>query len=64
MMSMAHNGKEASMSAKPVVAATDGSEGSLRAVGWAAREAASRTDTHDESAAPSAVAASAGADQG
>jgi nucleotide-binding universal stress UspA family protein len=40
MMSVAHNGKEASMSAKPIVAATDGSEESLRAVGWAAREAA------------------------
>jgi nucleotide-binding universal stress UspA family protein len=39
MMSMAHNDKEASMSAKPIVAATDGSEESLRAVGWAAREA-------------------------
>jgi len=39
MMSMAHNGKEASMSAKPIVAATDGSEESLRAVDWAAREA-------------------------
>jgi nucleotide-binding universal stress UspA family protein len=39
MMSVAYNGKEASMSAKPIVAATDGSEESLRAVGWAAREA-------------------------
>jgi nucleotide-binding universal stress UspA family protein len=39
MMSMAHNGKETSMSAQPIVAATDGSEESLRAVDWAAREA-------------------------
>src|ERR1035438_4546959 len=31
-----------SMSAKPVVAATDGSEESLRAVDWAAREAVLR----------------------
>ena len=30
------------MSAKPIVAATDGSEESLRAVDWAAREAALR----------------------
>ena len=30
------------MSAKPIVAATDGSEESLRAVGWAAREAVLR----------------------
>ena len=42
MMSVAHNGEEASMSAKPIVAATDGSEESLRAVGWAAREAVLR----------------------
>ena len=42
MISMAHNGEEADMSAKPIVAATDGSEESLRAVGWAAREAALR----------------------
>jgi nucleotide-binding universal stress UspA family protein len=42
MMSAAYNGKEASMSTKPIVAATDGSEESLRAVGWAAREAARR----------------------
>jgi nucleotide-binding universal stress UspA family protein len=42
MMAMAHNGKEASMSAKPIVAATDGSEESLRAVDWAAREAVLR----------------------
>jgi nucleotide-binding universal stress UspA family protein len=35
-------GKEASMSAKPIVAATDGSEESLRAVDWAAREAVLR----------------------
>jgi nucleotide-binding universal stress UspA family protein len=42
MMSVAHNGKEASMSAKPIVAAADGSEESLRAVDWAAREAALR----------------------
>jgi nucleotide-binding universal stress UspA family protein len=41
-MSLAHNGKEASMSAKPIVAATDGSEESLRAVDWAAREAVLR----------------------
>jgi nucleotide-binding universal stress UspA family protein len=42
MISMAHNGKEASMSAEPIVAATDGSEESLRAVDWAAREAVLR----------------------
>ena len=30
------------MAAKPIVAGTDGSEESLRAVGWAAREAALR----------------------
>jgi len=42
MMSVAYNGKEASMSAKPIVAATDGSEESLRAVDWAAREAVLR----------------------
>jgi nucleotide-binding universal stress UspA family protein len=30
------------MTAKPIVAATDGSEESLQAVGWAAREAALR----------------------
>jgi nucleotide-binding universal stress UspA family protein len=42
MMSMAHNGKEAGMSDKPIVAATDGSEESLRAVDWAAREAVLR----------------------
>jgi nucleotide-binding universal stress UspA family protein len=42
MMSMAHNDADASMSAKPIVAATDGSEESLRAVEWAAREAALR----------------------
>jgi nucleotide-binding universal stress UspA family protein len=42
MISMAHNGEEADMSAMPIVAATDGSEESLRAVGWAAREAALR----------------------
>jgi nucleotide-binding universal stress UspA family protein len=42
MTSMAHNGEEAGMSAKPIVAATDGSEESLRAVGWAAREAVLR----------------------
>jgi nucleotide-binding universal stress UspA family protein len=42
MMSMAYNGEEADMSAKPIVAATDGSEGSLRAVDWAAREAVLR----------------------
>ena len=35
------------MSAKPVVAATDGSEASLRSVGWAAREAASGLVTLD-----------------
>jgi nucleotide-binding universal stress UspA family protein len=39
---VANNGKEASMSAKPIVAATDGSEESLRAVDWAAREAVLR----------------------
>jgi nucleotide-binding universal stress UspA family protein len=39
MMPMAQRQKEADMSAKPIVAATDGSEESLRAVGWAAREA-------------------------
>jgi nucleotide-binding universal stress UspA family protein len=37
------SGKEASMSVKPIVAATDGSEASLRAVEWAAREAALRS---------------------
>ena len=42
MMSQTHNNAEASMSAKPIVAATDGSEESLRAVDWAAREAALR----------------------
>jgi nucleotide-binding universal stress UspA family protein len=42
MVSMAPNGKEANMSAKPIVAATDGSEESLRAVDWAAREAVLR----------------------
>ena len=42
MMSMAHNGEEASMSAKPIVAATDGSEESMRAVDWAVREAVLR----------------------
>jgi nucleotide-binding universal stress UspA family protein len=42
MISLAHNGEEAGMSAKPIVAATDGSEESLRAVGWAAREAVLR----------------------
>jgi nucleotide-binding universal stress UspA family protein len=39
---LAHNAKEASMSEKPIVAATDGSEESLRAVDWAAREAVLR----------------------
>jgi nucleotide-binding universal stress UspA family protein len=39
---VAHNGKEISMSVKPIVAATDGSEESLRAVDWAAREAVLR----------------------
>ena len=42
MMSMAYSDAEASMSVKPIVAATDGSEESLRAVGWAAREAVLR----------------------
>jgi nucleotide-binding universal stress UspA family protein len=42
MMSMAHNGEEADMSAKPIVAATDGSVESLQAVDWAAREAVLR----------------------
>jgi nucleotide-binding universal stress UspA family protein len=42
MMSLPHNDKEASMSAMPIVAATDGSAESLRAVGWAAREATLR----------------------
>jgi nucleotide-binding universal stress UspA family protein len=42
MMSLAHNDAEASMSAKPIVAATDGSEESLQAVDWAAREAVLR----------------------
>jgi nucleotide-binding universal stress UspA family protein len=42
MMSETHNDAEASMSAKPIVAATDGSEESLRAVDWAAREAVLR----------------------
>ena len=32
------------MSAQPIVAATDGSEESLRAAEWAAREAALRDD--------------------
>jgi nucleotide-binding universal stress UspA family protein len=42
MMSLPHNDKEASMPAKPIVAATDGSEESLRAVDWAVREAVLR----------------------
>ena len=41
-MFLAHNDAEANMSAKPIVAATDGSEESLRAVVWAAREAVLR----------------------
>jgi nucleotide-binding universal stress UspA family protein len=40
--SIANHGKEADMSAKPIVAATDGSEESLRAVDWAAQEAVLR----------------------
>ena len=42
MMSLPHDDKEASMPAKPIVVATDGSEESLRAVDWAVREAVLR----------------------
>jgi nucleotide-binding universal stress UspA family protein len=41
-MSLEHNDPEVGMSAKPIVAATDGSEESLRAVDWAARESVLR----------------------
>ena len=39
------------MPAKPIVAATDGSEESLRAVDWAAREAVLRGDSSEPSVA-------------